>query len=86
MTLALPARVNQDNALSLQQRGLSDIKQSQTIDCTALIDFDSSVLAVLMAWQRELSPLQKTLRLLHPPEKLKVLARVYGIADLLGLE
>jgi ABC-type transporter Mla MlaB component len=39
-----------------------------------------------MAWQRELSPLQKTLRLLHPPEKLKVLARVYGISDLLGLE
>ena len=86
MTFALPACVNQGNALSLQQRGLSDIKQSQTIDCTALIDFDSSVLAVLMAWQRELSPLQKTLRLLHPPEKLKVLARVYGIADLLGLE
>jgi ABC-type transporter Mla MlaB component len=39
-----------------------------------------------MAWQRELSPLQQTLRLIHPPEKLKVLARVYGIADLLGLE
>ena len=86
MTFALPACVNQDNALSLQQQGLSDIKQSQTIDGTALVDFDSSVLAVLMAWQRELSPLQKTLRLLHPPEKLKVLARVYGIADLLGLE
>ena len=86
MTFALPACVNQGNALSLQQQGLSGIRQSQTIDCTALVDFDSSVLAVLMAWQRELSPLQKTLRLLHPPEKLKVLARVYGIADLLGLE
>jgi phospholipid transport system transporter-binding protein len=86
MTFALPACVNQGNALSLQQQGLSGIRQSQTIDCTALVDFDSSVLAVLMAWQRELSPHQQTLRLIHPPEKLKVLARVYGIADLLGLE
>jgi phospholipid transport system transporter-binding protein len=86
MTFALPAYINQGNALSLQQQGLSGIRQSQTIDCTALVDFDSSVLAVLMAWQRELSPLQQTLRLIHPPEKLKVLARVYGIADLLGLE
>ncbi len=86
MTFALPACINQGNALSLQQQGLSGIRQSQTIDCTALVDFDSSVLAVLMAWQRELSPLQQTLCLIHPPEKLKVLARVYGIADLLGLE
>lgn len=62
------------------------ISQSQTIDCSALVDFDSSALAVLMAWQRELSSLQKNLRVINPPEKLKVLARVYGIANLLGLE
>ena len=86
MSFALPACVNQGNAMGLQQQGMASIRQSQTIDCAALIDFDSSVLAVLMAWQRELSPLQQTLRLIHPPEKLKVLARVYGIADLLGLE
>ena len=49
MTFALPACVSQGNALSLQQQGLPDVRQSQTIDCAALIDFDSSVLAVLMA-------------------------------------
>lgn len=86
MGFALPACVNQGNALGLQQQGMTSIRQSQTIDCSTLIDFDSSVLAVLMAWQRELYPLHQTLDLLNPPEKLKVLARVYGISNLLGLE
>ncbi|MEY4112843.1 MAG: hypothetical protein RL082_1348, partial [Pseudomonadota bacterium] len=54
MSFALPACVNQGNAMGLQQQGMASIRQSQTIDCSALIDFDSSVLAVLMAWQREL--------------------------------
>ena len=86
MAYILPACVTQSNALQVREQGFADIKQSQTADCSALVDFDSSALAVLMAWQRELFPLGQTLRLDHPPEKLKVLARVYGIADLLGLE
>ena len=86
MSFVLPACVNQGNAMGLQQQGMASIRQSQTIDCSALIDFDSSVLAVLMAWQRELHPIHQTLDLLNPPEKLKVLARVYGISNLLGLE
>jgi len=86
MSFALPACVNQGNAMGLQQRGMVSIRQSQTIDCSALIDFDSSVLAVLMAWQRELHPIHQTLDLLNPPEKLKVLARVDGFSHVLDLE
>ena len=86
MGYTLPACLNQSNALQVREQGLANIKQSQTVDCSALVDFDSSALAVLMAWQRELFPLGQILRLLNPPEKLKVLARVYGIANLLGLE
>lgn len=72
--------------MQVQDEGLAIVRQSQRVDCSALVDFDSSALAVLMAWQRELSSLQKNLHLINPPEKLKVLARVYGIANLLGLE
>ncbi len=71
MSFALPACVNQGNAMGLQQQGMASIRQNQTIDCSALIDFDSSVLAVLMAWQRELHPIHQTLDLLNPPEKSK---------------
>ena len=70
----------------VREQGKVMLEQSQTIACSALVDFDSSVLAVLMAWQRDLSIENKEIKLLNPPEKLKVLARVYGISHLLGLE
>lgn len=86
MDYLLPACVNQSNAMQVQDEGLAIVRQSQRVDCSALVDFDSSALAVLIAWQRELTFFQQNLYLIKPPEKLKVLARVYGIANLLGLE
>lgn len=70
----------------VKEQGRAMLEQSQTITCSALVDFDSSVLAVLMAWQRAAASQNKEITLLNPPEKLKVLARVYAIANLLGLE
>jgi phospholipid transport system transporter-binding protein len=86
MSFSLPDCVNQENAMLVREQGKAMLEQSQTIACSALVDFDSSVLAVLMAWQRDLSIENKEIKLLNPPEKLKVLARVYGISHLLGLE
>jgi phospholipid transport system transporter-binding protein len=56
----------------------------ETIDCAALSDFDSSALAVLIAWQKKLRQSQRNLVLVSPPPKLCVLAQVYGVAELLG--
>jgi phospholipid transport system transporter-binding protein len=86
MSFSLPDCVKQENAMLVREQGKAMLEQSQTIACSALVDFDSSVLAVLMAWQRDLSIENKEIKLLNPPEKLKVLARVYGISHLLGLE
>jgi phospholipid transport system transporter-binding protein len=50
-----------------------------------LKDFDSTVLAVLLAWRNKLKEDKQSLFIEHAPEKLKVLAKVYGVSALLGI-
>ena len=85
MPFLLPKTVTQENALQLQKEGLLNAVSLQTIDCSALKDFDSTVLTILLAWQKKLQADGKTLSIEHSPEKLKVLANVYGVSALLGL-
>jgi phospholipid transport system transporter-binding protein len=57
----------------------------KTVDCSALKDFDSTVLTVLLAWQKKLQADGHFVSIEHAPEKLKVLAGLYGVSALLGL-
>ncbi len=85
MPFLLPKIVKQDNALQLQKEGLLNSPSLQSIDCSALKDFDSTILTVLLAWQKKLMAEGQSISLEHAPEKLKVLAGVYGVTALLGL-
>ena len=85
MPFLLPKIVTQENALQLQKEGLLNSPSLQLIDCSALKDFDSTVLTVLLAWQKKLTSEGKSISVEYAPEKLKVLAGVYGVAELLGL-
>lgn len=85
MPFLLPKKVTQENALQLQKEGLLNSPNLQLIDCSALKDFDSTVLTVLLAWQKKLTTEGKTIKVEYAPEKLKVLAGVYGVATLLGM-
>ena len=85
MTFSLPKIVTQENALLLEKEGLLNLADLRVIDCSALQDFDSTVLTVLLAWQKRLQVDGHSLSVEHAPEKLKVLASVYGISALLGL-
>lgn len=85
MPFLLPKIVTQENAMQLQKEGLLNSPSLQLIDCSALKDFDSTVLTVLLAWQKKLLSEGKPSSIEHAPEKLKVLAGVYGVAALLGL-
>lgn len=85
MPFLLPKIVTQENALQLQKEGLLNSLSLQLIDCSALKDFDSTVLTVLLAWQKKLLFEGNSISIEHAPEKLKVLAGVYGVAALLGL-
>ena len=85
MPYILPSTLTQQNAVAVEANGLRDLAQLETVDCAALSDFDSSALAVLLAWQKKLRGMQRDMVLVSPPPKLCVLAQVYGIAELLGM-
>lgn len=85
MTFFLPTTVKQENVLQLEKEGLLNLANLGTIDCSTLKDFDSTVLTVLLAWQKKLQADGQSLSIDHAPEKLKVLASVYGVSALLGL-
>lgn len=84
MPYLLPSALTHKNAVAVESAGLHDFAQLETVDCSRLVDFDSSALAVLIAWQKKLRHDQRELVLLSPPPKLCVLAEVYGVAELLG--
>ena len=85
MPYTLPPTLNQQNAVVIEADGLRDLAQLEKVDCAALSDFDSSALAILIAWQKKLRQVQRELILVSPPPKLCVLAQVYGVAELLGM-
>jgi len=85
MPFSLPNKVTQANVVALENEGLLNIASLQSIDCSQLVDFDSTVLTVLLAWQKKLQEKDQSIAIHHAPEKLKVLANVYGVSALLGL-
>jgi phospholipid transport system transporter-binding protein len=85
MPFLLPASVTQDNVVQLEKDGLLNLTELQTVDCSNLRDFDSTVLTVLLAWQKKLQADGLQISVQNAPEKLIVLASVYGVSALLGL-
>ncbi|MFN9449286.1 MAG: lipid asymmetry maintenance protein MlaB [Rubrivivax sp.] len=55
-----------------------------TLDASALQDVDSSALALLLDAQRQAQALGLTLSVNGAPDRLKQLAALYGVAELLG--
>jgi len=78
--IRLPEFISHQNAQHLRDEGLKALKDSseRVVDGSALVEFDSSTLAVLLAWKRECPELVVE----HAPAKLQTLARVYGLTDL----
>ena len=85
MPFFLPTIVTQENAMQLQKEGLLNLAAIRSVDCSPLKDFDSTVLTVLLAWRNRLQEDGQTIIVEHAPQKLKVLAGVYGVSALLGL-
>lgn len=85
MPFLLPISVTQDNVSQLEKEGVLNLTALRTVDCARLQDFDSTVLTLLLAWQKKLQADQQLLTVVNAPEKLKVLASVYGVSALLGL-
>ena len=85
--LTLPANLRHSNAAAclaqLQSQIRSSTQRDLEIEAGQLSDFDSSALAVLLGCRREAESLSKTLKFKQFPAKLRELALLYGVSELL---
>ena len=87
--LALPAVVSHveatDLAANLETLLLTQVTQGQQVrlDASALEQFDSSVLAVLLSCRRAAASKGGSLVVTGLPEQAQILSEVYGISGLL---
>ena len=85
--LVLPAELTQTQATAclrlLVQEVASQSDTAVVVDASALTQFDSAALAVLLACRREALARGKTFVARNLPAKLKDLAALYGIEALL---
>ncbi|RDU95523.1 STAS domain-containing protein [Trinickia dinghuensis] len=77
---ATGATLTHASAKSALAAGLARIEAgAAAVDCAQLAQFDSSALAVLLAWRRAAEARGKALDILNVPDGLASLAQVYGI-------
>lgn len=85
--LVLPAELTHDQAGAcfrmLAQALRSQPEPAVVADAGALSRFDSSALAVLLECRREALALGKSFSVGHMPARLRDLANLYGVAQLL---
>ena len=83
--LTLPATLTYRQALAARQALNAQIaaQSAVVVDASALTQFDSSTLAVLLACRRQAVAAGKTFAVHGLPEKLTQLARLYGVTGLL---
>jgi phospholipid transport system transporter-binding protein len=82
---ATGANLTHESAKAALSAGFAQISAGATaVDCAALTQFDSSALAVLIAWQRAARERGAPLAVLNMPPALASLARAYGVDSLLN--
>ena len=92
--LKLPARLRMDGARAAWAQMSPALRAEAAqvlaaagrvvrLSASALKDFDSSALSLLLSAGRQCTEQGATLKLDDAPEKLRELARVYGVAELL---
>jgi phospholipid transport system transporter-binding protein len=86
-TLVLPAQLTHEHAPAstrMLAQGLRSAPEPAVVaDAGALTQFDSSALAVLLECRREALALGKTFSVTRMPARLRELATLYGVAQLL---
>ena len=80
----LTQSLTMETAKPALQAGLTAIETGQTeIDLAGLTQVDSAGVAVLLAWQRAAVARKQALSFHNPPENLRSIAQLYGVADFL---
>ncbi len=85
--LVLPTELTHEQAPAcarmLAQALRAEADTAVVADASALARFDSSALAVLLECRREALALGKSFSVAHLPARLRALAGLYGVAQLL---
>ncbi|RPE67531.1 phospholipid transport system transporter-binding protein [Tibeticola sediminis] len=85
--LRLPQALTHQNARSVLRSLVSSVRATPeatvVVDARDLGQFDSSALAVLLELRRQARALNKGFAVAHLPAKARLLAQVYGVAELL---
>lgn len=82
--LAVEGAMTHDTARALLEAGAAALKPGDTVfDLTAVVEVDSSCLAVIFGWQRAALGTGSSVRIAHPPANLVSLADLYGVSELL---
>ena len=85
--LVLPAQLTHAQASACCQmlaQAMRRVPETAVVaDAAALVQFDSSALAVLLECRREALALGKTFSVSRLPARLRELATLYGVAELL---
>lgn len=88
--MQLPASASlaqMDELLPLLERALAEAGAGElVIDASALQELDSSTLSLLLRARRRLKQAGGRLVVRHAPPKLRELARLYGVGEMLSLE
>jgi phospholipid transport system transporter-binding protein len=87
--LNLPSILMQSQANACRDQWVQAMRASPSAthwvaDASALVQFDSSALAVMLACRREAMALGQSFQVQHMPPKLQELATLYGVMALLS--
>lgn len=83
MSFRVPARVLMDDAALILQRGAVAISAGEReIDMAYVEASDSSLIACLLAWRRIVLPTGEALIVLHPSDRVRGLAKLYGVEQI----
>lgn len=84
-SLVLPERVTLNEATQVLTAMESMLPSTDVVqlDASALMDFDTSVVALLLALQRRLATHGQRLQVCHRSDRLQSLLALYGVAELL---
>jgi len=84
--LQISGSVTMDNVNSLLGEGVKAIQGgSVEVDFAQVEKMDSSAVSLMLVWLREAQRNKVKLRFLNVPDNLQSLAKLYGVAEMLGL-
>lgn len=85
IVLSGPLTVREVPALAERHaRAFHSASMPSSVDLSSLEGVDSSALALLLEWQARARDAGHRIRFDHPPDSLRVIARLTGVAPLLG--